>query len=34
VPQGKAAYLAPGASVKVRNEGSDELLVYYASAVK
>ncbi len=34
VPQGKAAYLAPGASVKVRNDGSDELLVYYASAVK
>jgi mannose-6-phosphate isomerase-like protein (cupin superfamily) len=34
VPQGKAAYLAPGASVKVHNEGSDELLVYYASAAK
>jgi len=34
VPQGKAAYVAPGASVKVRNDGSEELLVYYASSVK
>ncbi len=32
-PQGKAVYLAPGATVTGRNEGDEELLVYYASAL-